>query len=63
MESLLADGHRDAWSYTPRQLQGYLDLANRRHKRDGAKQLSIGAAAARGDPRKVNKQIKDWNRP
>lgn len=54
-------GHPPAavWDYTPRQIAGFLHFAGKRRKRETAEALSIGAMAARGDPKELKKQIKE----
>ena len=47
------------WSYTPRQIAGFLDFASTRLKREQARDLAIGFSAARGKPQDVKQQMKD----
>jgi hypothetical protein len=50
------------WGYTPRQLKGYLRLAQIRREHEAAEQLMIAALAARGDPDEIQRQVNDWSR-
>ena len=61
---MISAGHppADAWSYTPRQIKGFLALAGRRRTREYAERLSIAAAGARGDPKAIKKVLKDAER-
>lgn len=45
--------------YTLREIAGWTHFVNRIKKQEMAEQLSIGASAARGNPRDLKKQIKD----
>jgi hypothetical protein len=47
------------WRSTPRQLQGWLALAARREKQEAAERLNLDFLAARGDPKDVNKTLRD----
>lgn len=47
------------WGYTPREIAGWLFFAGKRKAREAGEQLSLGAAAARGEPRALKKQIKE----
>lgn len=57
-------GHpvKAVWSYTPKQIDAYLFLAERRKKKEAAMALSIAASGARGDPRTVSKRVKEWSK-
>lgn len=44
---------------TPKRVAAYIALAVSAERREAGQQLSIGAMAARGDPRAVRKQIRD----
>jgi hypothetical protein len=59
VEQLIASGHPPAavWNYTPRQIAGFLFFSSKRKNREDASKLSIGAMAARGDPKDVKKQV------
>ncbi|TIL83950.1 MAG: hypothetical protein E5Y73_35460 [Mesorhizobium sp.] len=61
---MIADGHQaaDVWRYTPRQVIGFLGFASKRRRQDAAAALSIGAMAARGDPKELKKQIEKLER-
>lgn len=52
----------DVWSYSPREIVGYLDLAGERLKRESAEQLALHATAAQGDPKKLEKRLKEMQR-
>lgn len=58
---MIAAGHPPAsvWGYTPREIAGWLFFAGKRKAREAGEQLSLGAAAARGEPRALKKQIKE----
>ena len=47
----------EVWAMTPREIAGSLYFAERRRRRDAAEQLSLGAIAARGEPRALKRQI------
>lgn len=47
------------WSYTPRQITGFLKYAARRRKQDMPHQLWLGAMASRGDPKEITKLVKE----
>ena len=59
---MIAAGHPDPWSYTPRQIAGYLFLSVRRQAREAAMRLSLNTLAARGEPREVKKQIRELSK-
>jgi hypothetical protein len=59
---LIAAGHPDPWSYTPRQIVGFLTLASARRRHEIATQLSVHALAASGDGRAINAQFKELQR-
>jgi hypothetical protein len=48
---------------SPRMIVGWLYFARRVEKRRLAQQLSIGAMAARGDPKDLKKQIRELEKP
>ncbi|MDK1386377.1 hypothetical protein QN224_13255 [Sinorhizobium sp. 8-89] len=54
-------GHPPAavWSYTPRQIAGFLHFAAVRMKREQAIDLATGFNAARGKPQDVSKRIRE----
>jgi hypothetical protein len=47
---------------TPRQIAGSLYFARRRKQREAAEQLTLGALAARGEPREVKRQLDQLQR-
>jgi hypothetical protein len=47
-------------SYTPRQLQAFLFLAQQRRQHDLRDLLQLNALAARGDANTLRRQLKDW---
>jgi len=51
-----------AWGCTPRQLSAILQIQSRLEQKDAALNLSLGALAARGDPKEVKKQIEALNK-
>ncbi len=61
IERLIASGHPPAvvWTYTPRQLAGFLALAGQRARADAAAALSIQHAALHMKPRDLRKAIRD----
>lgn len=60
----MAAGHRpgDVWSYTPKQIAAWLHFASKRKRAEAAHSLAIAAMGARGDPKKVQQQIKELSR-
>lgn len=52
-------GHPPAavWSYTPRQIAGFLEFASKRQRREQALALATGFSASRGKPQDVKKRI------
>lgn len=48
--------------YTLRQIAGWLHFCEATERRRKASELSIGFMAARGDPKDVNKTLKDWSK-
>ena len=60
-EFLIAGGHPpvDVWTYTPRQIAGYVTLATKRLRRRAAFDLGLHAMAARGEPKDLQKQQKE----
>jgi hypothetical protein len=50
------------WGYTPRQAYAFCKLAETRRRREAAEQLSLATLAARGDPKDVEQQIREWSR-
>jgi hypothetical protein len=47
---------------TPHQIAGTLYFVRRRRQREAAEQLALGALAARGEPRELNRQIETLRR-
>lgn len=52
----------DVWSYTPKQISGFLWFASKRLKVKAAEALSIQFNASRGDPKEVKRMIGEWSR-
>lgn len=50
------------WSYSPRQIAGYLFLASKRLKATSAEKLIMGTLAARGELKTVRKTIKEMQK-
>jgi hypothetical protein len=46
--------------YTPRQLQAFLFLANKRRQGELREQLHVAALGARGDEQAIRGQLRDW---
>jgi hypothetical protein len=59
---LIPLGHPNALDYTPRELKGWVYFHQRLEKRQRKADLALHAAAARGDPKKVEKTIKEKER-
>jgi hypothetical protein len=47
-------------NYTPKQAQAFLFLAMRRRQREQREMLYIAAMGARGDPKAVEEQLRQW---
>ena len=64
IEFLIASGHppEAVWSCTPRRLAAWLDLAALRRRDEDADRLTIGALAARGEPKAVEGVLKKLGR-
>jgi hypothetical protein len=60
---LIAAGHspRDVMEYTPRQIQAFEFIAERRQKGDLAWTLVLGVLAARGDEKAIRGQLKEFD--
>lgn len=48
-------------TYTPRQLQAFLFLAEKRRQRELSDELHLGALASRGDEKTIRAQLKEWD--
>lgn len=48
--------------YSPKQMQAFLFLADKRHQVEHANQLSLHTLAARGDPKLVKKKLQQVQR-
>jgi hypothetical protein len=61
---VIAAGHPPAaaWSYTPRELVGWVALIADEQRRAAAENLSLGAMAARGDPKRLEALVKELSR-
>lgn len=61
IEKLISLRHDPAavWNYTPREITGYLQLARHRHKQDVAEQLNIIAMGSRGEPKELQKYVRE----
>jgi hypothetical protein len=46
--------------YTPRQLQAFQIIAQHRRQAELRDQLHVNALAARGDPKAIQGQLRDW---
>lgn len=55
-------GHPNVWEYTPKQFFTYLHLAQRRKRLAMADMLSLHATAARGEPKAVDRILKQWGK-
>jgi hypothetical protein len=42
-------------------MAAYSQIATKRKEKEAARDLSIGASAARGDVKEVRKQVKKWS--
>lgn len=51
------------WSYTPREISGFLWFARQRINRERAVSISDAAAAQRGDPKDLQKHLKELTEP
>lgn len=60
IEQLISSGHPAelAWSYTPRQLAGWIELSKRRRQGEMAELMSIMAVAMSGDKKAIRESIK-----
>jgi hypothetical protein len=60
---LIAAGHPPAvvWSYTPRQLHGFVALARRRRLTELRENLVVSALGAQGDDGAVERQLREWS--
>jgi hypothetical protein len=47
-------------SLTPRQLFAYLEFGKKLNRRERADDLFIAAVGAQGDPKAIDKMIKEW---
>ena len=47
--------------YTPRQIQAFCFIAERRRRRELGEQLHVNTLAARGDEKSVRAQLKAWD--
>lgn len=56
---MIADGHPAAWSYSPRQIAGFLELAGKRRNREMADTIGAVRLAMHGDKRQVSEALKD----
>lgn len=50
------------WDLTPRRLAAFHFVMGKRKKHEAARDLSLFAAGARGDPKAVKKAIKEWEK-
>jgi len=50
---LIHAGHEDAWSYTPRQMAGWLELEAARKKREALFDLELIATATQGSTKQI----------
>lgn len=48
------------WTYSPRQIAGFLALAGKRRGREMAEMVSVVRLAMHGDKRQVDDAMKDW---
>lgn len=62
MEALIAEGHTDALRYSLRQIEVYVWLMDRRHKKRDARDLQISLLGARGDKQTIDKKLKEWTK-
>jgi hypothetical protein len=51
----MGHSYADAVDYTPRQMAAFFWLGQQRRKREQSSALSIGALAARGEPKAIKK--------
>jgi hypothetical protein len=56
---LLGHPPREVWDYTPRQTAAFMQLAADDRQRELRELLAIFAMAARGDPKAIQKALKD----
>jgi hypothetical protein len=47
--------------YTPRQIEAYLFIAQKRRQRELAVQLELNTLAARGDEKALRAKFKQWD--
>ncbi|MGW8177705.1 MAG: hypothetical protein ACWGQW_02755 [bacterium] len=61
---LITQGHHPTfvWSYTPKQIAGYITLSTRRLRMEYAHQLTLNTLAARGDPKEVKKRHEELSK-
>lgn len=62
MEALIHEGHLGAMDYSPRQIEVYVWLMERRHKKRDARDLQIATLGSRGDKKTVDKTMKEWTK-
>jgi hypothetical protein len=60
VEFCVAHGHplESVWRYTPRQLQGWIELIMRRRVGERVEAMTMFASASRAEPKELQKQIK-----
>lgn len=58
---MITGGHsvEAVWSYTPRQVAGFLILMRKRRRHDAAELLHLNAMAARADPKQLKRMMKE----
>ena len=61
---MIAHGHNAeaVWNLTPRQIDGYTQLALRRTIAERASSLAITAIGAQGNGDTIKKQLEDWEK-
>ena len=58
---MICHGHAGAWDYTPAQAEAFVMLAEKRLKKERARQLAVHAMAVRGEAKEINRKIRtDW---
>jgi hypothetical protein len=55
----MGHGSQDVWSYTPRQIAGFLKVAQARVSKERADSLALQALAARGEPKEVKRLLRE----
>jgi hypothetical protein len=50
------------WNYTPRRIQAFTKLAERRNRHEDAARLSLHANAARGDASDIKRKVREMTR-